>query len=219
MRDKYDLLKDLMVIAPSHRAWMMLPGERFAVIGLLHLLKPSSILEFGSAFGGLTEWLCSVAANVVTVDIDPRVLELSKEFPNIVPLHMTTEEAFRKLEKENAHFDLCVVDADHSVEGARGDLQRAMKLADIVLVHDTYHPACREGYLKALADADVYYELDLVDGHIQTDGMWTGLGIVIPSFPSSLHDLGTPKLPNYPFIEKAFRRKEFARKAVKYFRG
>jgi len=173
--------------------WMMAPSERLAIVGLLAMLRPRRSLELGCAEGALTAWLSRYSEQVVTVDIDEKVLRVTQAMANVRALHMTTDEATRRIEAEGQRFDLTVVDADHSAEGVRRDLEATLRFSDVVLVHDTYHPPCRDGIVSVLRERDVWFDLDLVPGGLQPDGLWGGLGIVIPGLPRGAARFVTPR--------------------------
>lgn len=186
--------------------WMMAPSERLAIIGLLAMLRPKRALELGCAEGGLTTWLSTYAEEVVTVDIDEKVLRVTQALPNVVPMHMTTDEATRRLEAEGRRFDLTIIDADHSAEGVRRDLESALRFSDVIFLHDTYNPGCRAGILLVLEGRDVYHDLDLVPGGLQPDGLWGGLGIVVPGLPRSEVSHVTPRMSVFPWLAEQSRR-------------
>ena len=142
-----ELLRDFLCLKKS--LWQLSPSERLIIIGLLELLRPASVLEIGHRFGGCTEWLNKYAQEVYTVDIDPSVVDSSLRFPNVKPFHMSSTQALQMFAEEGRRFDMCIIDGDHSAEGACRDVAAALKLANIILLHDTSNPICRSGYIKA----------------------------------------------------------------------
>jgi hypothetical protein len=194
------ILRHLLGLEPS--GWMMAPSERLAILGLLLALKPRTALEFGCAEAGLTLWLSRCCEEVVTVDVDPSVVERTRPLANVTALCMTSEEAGRRLIAEGRRFELTVIDADHAEEPVRRDLENALRFSDVVLLHDTYHPPCRRGILAALATADVYADLDLVPGGLQPDGLWGGIGIVVPGLPRSTRSHLTPRASMYEWMRR-----------------
>ncbi len=46
------------------QSWMMAPNERLAIIGIINIIKPISVLELGYASGGCTEYLSKYSKNV-----------------------------------------------------------------------------------------------------------------------------------------------------------
>jgi hypothetical protein len=184
--------------------WLMGPDERLAVLGLLDVIKPATILEIGHCFGGCTQWLSKKAKQVFSIDIDARVVENCKQWPNVTPLHMSSTTAFEQFRKENARFDLAIIDGDHSEAGACNDLSACLTLCDFIILHDTTNPGCRAGYLRALEDKSIYHLPDLVEGGIHEDGLWGGIGIVIPAMSNADASTLAPKISNYEAIKTAF---------------
>ncbi|HWQ28016.1 MAG TPA: class I SAM-dependent methyltransferase [Dehalococcoidia bacterium] len=212
-----DPLKVVLGLEPV--GWMMSPSERLAMIGLLATLRPGHSLELGCAEGGLTAWLSAYSGHVVTVDIDERVLRMTERFPNVEPLCTTTEEAVRRLEGERRTFDLTVIDADHSESGVRRDLEAALRFSRFIILHDTYYPPCREGMEAVLDGRDVYRELDLVPGGLQPDGLWGGLGIVIPGLPRAAATHVTSRLSQFPSMRRRWLADQFRARARRWLRS
>ncbi len=93
---------------------------------------------------------------------------------------MDTREVARKIVYDERQFDLTIIDADHSRSGVRDDLANALAFSRVILLHDTYHPPVRKGILDVVRDIpNLFYDLELVPGGLQDDGLWGGLGIVI----------------------------------------
>ncbi len=202
-------LKSLLGVESSK--WMMHPSERLVILGLLSVLRPKCVLEFGCAEGGLTYWLSQYCQEVVTVDLDPKVLAVTKGLANVTPLCMTTLEAAKRIESEGTRYDLTIIDADHSQYGVQRDLENAMRFSKVVVLHDTFYPPCREGILAALADRDIYYNLDLVQGGLQPDGCWGGLGIVVPGIKRKVPTYITPRLSPYPWLQRLWSIQQFTK--------
>jgi hypothetical protein len=197
--------------------WMMSPSERLAMIGLLATLRPARALELGCAEGGLTAWLSAYCERVVTVDILPQVVEVTRRFPNVEALCMTSEEAVRKLEGEGRTFDLTVIDADHSEAGVRRDLEAALRFSRMILLHDTYYPPCRDGMNAVLAGRDMYRDLDLVPGGLQPDGLWGGLGVVIPGLPRDAAVHVTPRMSTFESLKRRWLGEGWRDRARRWF--
>jgi hypothetical protein len=198
-------LKQFLCLVPVQ--WEMTPSERLAVVGLLQLLRPKSALELGHRHGGCTTWLSHFSQEVISVDFDPHVLVSCQRFPNVVPWHTTTAEALTRLQREGRHFDLGFIDADHSAHGARDDLLGMLPLADVILMHDTTNPECRSGYMEALKGTACYANLDLVEGHLQNDGLWGGLGIVLPSVQGDAQRWVSPWDSTIDMLHARYREK------------
>ncbi len=174
--------------------WQMSPSERLAIVGLLAVLKPATTLEIGHRLGGCTRWFSEYSGHVWTVDVDAHVIESSKRFANVTPMHMTSTEAMKQLANEGKRFELALIDGDHSTEVACSDLQQAMELCDVIVLHDAANPQCRRGYKKALEGRRVVSDLDWIDGRLQPDGLWGGLGIVLTTLPHGIERVITPAL-------------------------
>jgi hypothetical protein len=141
---------------------------------------------------------------VTTVDIDAKVLEAAGRFANVTPLHMTTGEAAAGFIGRGERFDLTIIDADHSSKGAREDLENALKFSEVIVMHDVSNPECRAGYEEALKGKNVFAQLDMLDGRIQADGLWGGLGIVVPSLAKDAPNHFTKAKSNYPLLSRSF---------------
>lgn len=185
--------------------WMMAPSERLALVGLLAMLRPRRTLELGCAQGVLTGWLSEYSEQVISVDIDAHVLRVAEALPNVVGLHMTTDEATQRFAAEGRRFDLTIIDADHSREGVRRDLEAAIGFSDVIVLHDTYHPPCRDGMTAVLERHDVFADLELVPGGLQTDGLWGGLGVVLPGVPRGAAAFVTPRRSTFPWLRRRWR--------------
>ena len=183
MENIFNLLDVLGIVKSpntTHNHWLMTPLERATVLGILEVLRPERTLEIGCRFGGCTEYLSKYSGKVLSIDIDPNVTDVCKNFKNVTAVCSFSTVSMDALFKNKEYFDLIIIDGDHSREGAREDLLRAMKIGKILLLHDTFNPECRSGYLEALADKKIAYDLDFIKGGTQEDGDWAGLGIVLP---------------------------------------
>ncbi len=199
-------LESFLGIAPSN--WMMAPSERFVILGILQALKPQLVLELGCAQGGLTEQLSKYSDKVITVDLDPRVAQVTRDLENVTAFNMTTAEAFARLREQRLVFDLTVIDADHSRAGVARDLEQALQCSRCIVMHDTYYPPCRAGMLDVLSSREVYYDLELVPGGLQTDGLWGGLGIVLPQVRRQAQAYVTPRRSTFTALASEWERRE-----------
>ncbi|MEO6875272.1 MAG: class I SAM-dependent methyltransferase [Opitutaceae bacterium] len=169
----------ILALAPDD--CLMTAAEKAVLVGLLHQLRPSSVLEFGFRNGGSCRFFADVAREVVTVDLDPTCAARAAQWSHVRFLAMRTTEAVRLLKNEGKHFDFMLVDADHARASTRADVEAALELADIVLVHDSFNPCVRAGVKDALRGQDIYCDLDFVPGCLQSNGLWGGFALIVPS--------------------------------------
>jgi predicted O-methyltransferase YrrM len=158
--------------------WLMTMAERFALIGLLDVLKPKEVLELGVRFGGATEHLSRFSKQVTSVDLDAQVLDVAKRYNNVVALCMNTGKALDGFIASGKRFDLCIVDADHSYHGAKSDLEKAIKVADVIICHDSMNPECSRGYQDALNQCKGEYIYSKMDA-VLNEGIWGGFLLVL----------------------------------------
>jgi len=179
----------------SRPTWKMCPAERLAIIGLIEVLRPLVTLELGHGHGTCTEWLAKYSHSVYSVDQSPWVIESCKRWGNVHPLHMTTSDALNSFISKGSRFDLAIVDAGHSYKAGRSDLEGTLKIADVILLHDTFNPQCRAGYTDALEGSGAFADLDFLSGGQQSDGGWGGLGVVLPKIPDHSIRSISPRMP------------------------
>lgn len=161
--------------------WLMSAREKLTLIGILELLRPAATLEFGYHKGGATKWLAKFSKKVVTVDVNEHVSQASADYPNVEAWNLPTQEAVQQIKKNNLRFDLAIIDADHSRQGVKNDLQGLVSHCDLIILHDASNPECRKGMMDILAGSDskYAYNLDLITSALKHDGLWGGFGVVI----------------------------------------
>ena len=169
-------LEDKMNISNSD--WKMSCREKLSVIGLLQCLKPKKVIEFGYHRGGATKWLSQFAENVISVDVNEFVIEASKKYSNVDPWKCTTGEAINKIKADNLTFDLAIIDADHSRRAVANDISGILSHSEVILMHDSFNPACRKGMLDALKSQSSHaFYLDFIPSILKRDGLWGGFAI------------------------------------------
>jgi hypothetical protein len=188
----------LLALAPDD--CLMTAAEKTALIGLLHLLRPDTVLEFGFRNGGSCRWFSQLSREVTSVDIDPTCATRAAQWPNVRFLAMRTTQAVTQLQTEGRHFDLMLVDADHSQASACADVSAGLGLADVILCHDSYNPCVRAGIRQALAGRDIYCDLDFVPGCLQSNGLWGGFALIIPSLSRAERYNYDPRISPQPFL-------------------
>lgn len=155
--------------------WLMTSAERCAIIGLISRLEPTHTLEIGYRFGGCTGFLAEFSKQVSSVDLDANVLNAGNHWTNAKGYHENSVDFLKRAIEEGRRFDFAVIDGDHSTHGAAQDVKLAIQCCDVIVLHDSMNPECRQGYLNGLKDFGGYYNLDFV----LNSGIWGGLGIII----------------------------------------
>lgn len=203
-----DELKYLAGLLPIND-WHMFPSERLALIGLLQTIKPKKTLEIGHFLGGCTKYLSLYSEEVFTVDINPYVIESSKRFNNVRPFNTHSLKAMENFLLQDLRFDLAIIDGDHSKDGAAADVTAAMKIADVIIMHDAANPECRRGYSKALVNSDAYYDLDFVDGKYLVNGAWGGFGLILTNCKNETYKLTETKILSSQLIAEASKNHKY----------
>ena len=169
-------LEDKMNI--TNPDWQMSCREKLCIIGLLECLKPKKVIEFGYHRGGATKWLSQFAEKLISVDVNEFVSEASKKYSNVEPWKCTTGEAINKIKADNLSFDLAIIDADHSRRAVANDVSGILPHAEVILMHDSFNPACRRGMLDALQSQNSHaFYLDFIPSILKRDGLWGGFAI------------------------------------------
>ena len=156
--------------------WQMSTCEKFSLIRSLEILKPEVAIEVGTYRGGSLQVISRFASEVVSIDIDPGVSErLSGLFGNVRFLSGDSSHLLSQTLQSYAGSDkkvsFVLIDGDHSTEGVKRDVKALLEWkpeADcVVLFHDAFNPACREGIRTAGWEKSPYVhsvELDYVPG-------------------------------------------------------
>ena len=128
--------------------WLMSTREKLGLIGLLELLKPKNVLEFGYHRGGATKWLSKYSESLITVDVNEAVGKAEDDFPNARAWNCPTHEALKRIKD----------DLFHPISRSLMPIIRVMQLlptfavfdhANVILMHDSCNPDCRKGMKDA----------------------------------------------------------------------
>lgn len=173
--------------------WLMEHGERAAVSMLMSLVKPKTVIEIGTRFGGSAFLFAETAKRIICIDIDEAVRSRTAGVPNIeVVIGNSINEIPRILSQLRAagdDFDLALIDGDHSAECVKADIEafiatRPTKPCWLIL-HDTFNPVVRQGIKSVNWDKPwvSQVEIDFVPGNIMHEPavhhqLWGGIGIV-----------------------------------------
>lgn len=179
--------------------WQMMPWERIALTGILSRLRPKFALEIGVYYGGSLSLTSQFAEKIVAVDIDPEVQTRFK-IPDNVDLRIGNSvtlvpKILRELSNNGSPLNFVLIDADHSAQGVKRDIELVLEYKPIepmlVAIHDSGNPNCRAGILAADWSKSPYVhsvECDFVPGqvieHAVKDGkgeVWGGLALAFLS--------------------------------------
>jgi len=177
--------------------WQMLVPERIALTGLLARLRPRRALEVGVYYGGSLSLIAQFCERVWALDIDPEVPNRFR-VPTNVALRIGEASGLLKntldeLEAGGEALNFVLIDADHSAEGVRTDIESLVHRPNpprepmFILMHDSGNPECRRGIRSASWEACPYVhhvELDFVPGqivehaiHDHRGEVWGGLAL------------------------------------------
>jgi hypothetical protein len=175
--------------------WMMTPGERATLAGVVCMLKPSLSIEIGTHKGGSLEQISAHIGTVHSFDL-VRHREVTEErFPNVTfhigDSHELLPEFLEQLAESGANVDFVFVDGDHSAPGVQRDVEDLLSSSSvrktIILLHDTLNERVRAGLEQidyGASDGVRFVDLDFVQGKVMSEGpqkneLWYGLGLVV----------------------------------------
>ena len=173
------MLDDILFPGVQTTNWQMLFSERLALTGLLARVRPRYSLEIGTYYGGSLTLIAQFSDRVWAVDVDPEVPARFRVPPNvdirIGPPEELVEGVLTELEAKGVALNFILIDADHSSEGVRRDIETVIhrpvppREPCFILMHDSGNPACRKGIMTANWEECPYVqlvELDFVAGQI-----------------------------------------------------
>jgi hypothetical protein len=189
--------------------WQMQAAERIALTGLLARWKPQYALEVGVFHGGSLMLMAQFCEHIWALDIDPAV---PSRF--IVPPHVDLRigapdtllrDMLAELDAKDIDLDFVLIDADHSTEGVRRDIEmvidrpRPPRRPLLIFMHDSGNPICRAGIAGANWAGSPYVhdvELDFVPGQIteydaqtKRGEVWGGIAVAYMSPEQRVGDL------------------------------
>jgi hypothetical protein len=180
--------------------WQMYDSERMSLAGLLSRQRPNCAIKIGTYYGGSLSMISEYADMVFSIDIDPEVPSRFEKPDNVSlfigPSTTVLPRLMETLELEDLAVDFILIDGDHSAEGVRRDINLVLsyvpKTTVMVLMHDSFNPACRQGMMEASWSDCPYVtwvDLDFVPGRViepipgnhASGEMWGGLALAILS--------------------------------------
>jgi hypothetical protein len=175
--------------------WMMTPGERAALDGVVSMLKPSLSIEIGTHKGGSLERISAHSQSVHSFDLVRHPEVTDERFPNVTfhigDSHKLLPEFLEQLATAGANVDFVFVDGDHSAPGVQRDVEDLLASSSvrktIILLHDTLNERVRAGLEQVdySAGEEVrFVDLDFVQGKVMSEGpqkdeLWYGLGLIV----------------------------------------
>jgi len=195
MTVKDKTMDDLLFPSIPIDNWQMMQWDRIALTGILSRLRPKCALEIGVYFGGSLALTSQYAERIIAIDIDPAVLDrfavpanADLRIGNSVDL---IPSILDEITKAAIPLNYVLIDADHSAEGVRRDIELVLEYKPIepmfILIHDSGNPECRRGICAADWNKSRYVqsvECDFVPGqvieHSVKDGkgeVWGGLAV------------------------------------------
>jgi hypothetical protein len=161
--------------------WLMTQQERMAVISLLERIKPECAIELGTLHGGSLSAIARFSKKVYTLDCDPVSKEkLADKFPNVeFVIGYSTDTLpplLEKLQKEGTPVEFALIDASHTAEGVKKDIENLIKYVPqkplYIVIHDSFMPECRQGMMQADWASSPYVhfvEIDFIPGKFNSD--------------------------------------------------
>jgi hypothetical protein len=182
----------------AHDDWWMTDAERLALTGLLTDLRPECAIEVGVYRAGSLSVLARFSKKTYALDIDPTCEALFRDqFPNVEfvtgDAAQTLPQVLHRIASANEPLGFVLIDADHSREGIRRDIENLLRYSPIrplyILMHDSFNPECRWGMKTANWSSNPHVhlvELDFVTGRFVTkeEGdsqreMWCGFALAV----------------------------------------
>jgi hypothetical protein len=175
----------------------MMPWEKIALTGILARLRPKRSLEIGIYHGGSLSLTSQFVEKVYAIDIDPAVVDRFEIPPNAeIIIGNSVDELprlFQTLDERREPLEFILIDADHSADGVRKDIDAILKYRPIVpcvlLLHDSGNPECRRGIKSASWNGSLHVhhlDLDFVPAQIIEGTIRGGVGEVWGGFAAAL---------------------------------
>lgn len=169
--------------------WQMTESERIALTGILARVRPRGALEVGVYYGGSLSLTAQYCERILAIDIDPAICERFSKPDNVDLLIGDSEKmiprALERFDEMKLPLEYVLIDADHSANGVRRDLNLVLKYKPrrpmVILAHDSANAECRKGILSANWNENPhvhFVQCDFVPGQIIEHSVHNGRGEV-----------------------------------------
>jgi len=183
------LYDDVLFPGVIRENWQMMESERIALTGVLARLRPRGALEVGVYYGGSLSLAAQFSERIFAIDIEPAVRDRFVLPDNVELLIGNSQElipqALARFEQLGLPLEYVLIDADHSADGVRRDLNLVLKYRPrkpmVILAHDSGNENCRKGILTAnwSGNPHVHWvQCDFVPGQIIEHSIQNGRGEV-----------------------------------------
>jgi hypothetical protein len=183
------LYEDLLFPGVIRENWQMMESERIALTGVLARVRPRGALEVGVYYGGSLTLAAQFSERILAIDIEPAVRDRFPLPDNVELLIGNSLElipqALARFEQLGIPLEYVLIDADHSAEGVRRDLDLVLKYQPrrpmVILAHDSGNENCRKGILAANWNSNPhvhFVQCDFVPGQIIEHSIQDGRGEV-----------------------------------------
>ena len=186
----------------SHRfaqgdEWLMTDAERSALTALLAETRPGCAIEIGTYKAGSLSVISRFCKKVYTLDTDDTCrTQFGEKYPNVEFIAGlsgdTLPPLLERIQAAEERLGFVLIDADHSAEGVRRDIENVLRYRPIqplyIIMHDSFNPEVRRGILQANWSSNPYVhmlEADYVVGRFVTSEeggyreMWCGFALAV----------------------------------------
>jgi cephalosporin hydroxylase len=183
------LYEELLFPGVIRENWQMMECERIALTGVLARVRPRGALEIGVYYGGSLSLAAQFCQRILAIDIDPAVRDRFTLPPNaelwIGDSRELIPHALADFQKREIPLEYVLIDAQHSSEGVRRDVNLVLQYRPVtpmvILIHDSGNADCRAGILSADWKSNPHVRVvqcDFVPGQIIEHSIRNGRGEV-----------------------------------------